>query len=125
MTFQLLKEHGKTALFPNEYLSIERSAESNLANWLEFPTELNSCPDEIEHLVKVTIGKDSKECHYHVFKFRVYEPHWAASKGWMLGVTGPYYSNSLHYLLFFIEMFAWTHRTSSNGVTLSIFLSRL
>jgi hypothetical protein len=28
--------------------------------------------------------------HYFVFRFRVKPPHWAASKGWLAGVAGPY-----------------------------------
>jgi hypothetical protein len=96
-TFQLLNEHGKTDLFPKELYSIEKGAESNLANWLEFPTELDSCPDEIEHVKKVTIDFDSNNVHYHVFKFRVNEPHWAAKDGWMLGIVGPYFDDSEPY----------------------------
>ena len=99
MTFQLLVEHNKTELFPKEYYSIQKAAESNLANWLEFPTELDACPDEIEHVKRVTIDFDGQNnfVHYEVFKYRVNEPHWAAKNGWILGVVGPYFDDSKPY----------------------------
>lgn len=97
--FQLLKHHDKTDLFPKEYFTLIKGAESSLANWLEFPTELGACPDEIEHIKRVTIDFDGKNnfVHYEVFKCRVNEPHWAAPGGWFLGVVGPYFDDSKPY----------------------------
>jgi len=98
-TYQLLSEYNKADLFPKEYFSIIKAAESNLANWLEFPTELGACPDEIEHVKRVSFDFDGKNnfVHYEVFKYRVNEPHWAAKDGWMLGVVGPYFDDSKPY----------------------------
>lgn len=97
--FQLLKDHDKTNLFPKEYNNLISGAESNLANWLEFPTELDACPDEIEHIKRVTFDFDGQNnfVHYEVFKYRVNEPHWAAKEGWILGVVGPYFDDSKPY----------------------------
>ena len=97
--FQLLEEHRKTNLFPKEYFSIIKGAESSLANWLEFPTELDACPDEMEHLKRITFDfdKENNYVHYEVFKYRVNEPHWAAKDGWCLGVVGPYFDDSKPY----------------------------
>ncbi|MEI6947580.1 hypothetical protein V9K67_10335 [Paraflavisolibacter sp. H34] len=96
--FHLLKEHGKAGLFPKEYLNIVKGAESNLVNWLEFPTELDACPDEIEYVKRVTlVDVKGTFVHYEVFKYRVNEPHWAAGDGWMLGVVGPYFDDSKPY----------------------------
>ena len=25
-----------------------------------------------------------------MFRFRVFQPHWAADRGWMIGIAGPY-----------------------------------
>jgi hypothetical protein len=88
-----------TDLFPPEFYTIEKAAESNLANWLEFPTELGACPDEIQHLEKVSIQIEGQNnfAHYHVYKFKMNPPHWAAGHGWMLGVIGPYFDNSKPY----------------------------
>ncbi len=97
--FQLLTDHDKTTLFPKEYNTLIKGAESNLANWLEFPTELDACPDEIEYLKRVTFDFDGQNnlVHYEVFKYRVNEPHWAANDGWILGVVGPYFDDSKPY----------------------------
>jgi diadenosine tetraphosphatase ApaH/serine/threonine PP2A family protein phosphatase len=97
--FQLLADHDKTNLFPKEYNTLIKGAESNLANWLEFPTELDACPDEMEHIKRVTFDFDGQNnfVHYEVFKCRVNEPHWAAKDGWFLGVVGPYFDDSKPY----------------------------
>lgn len=99
MAFQLLVDHGKTHLFPEAFHTIVAAAESNLANWLEFPTELGACPDEIEHLKRVTIDFDGQQnyVHYEVFKYRMHQTHWAAKDGWILGVVGPYFDDSKPY----------------------------
>src|SRR3989339_176391 len=99
LTFQLLNDHNKTDLFPKEFYSIEKAAESYLVNWLEFPTELDACPDEIQHIKRVTFDFDGNNnfVHYEVFKYRVNEPHWAAKDGWILGVVGPYFDDSKPY----------------------------
>jgi hypothetical protein len=99
LTYQLLKGHNKTDLFPQEYYSIVKGAETNLANWLEFPTELDACPDEIEHIKRVTFDFDGQNhyVHYEIFKYRVNEPHWASKNGWILGVVGPYFDDSKPY----------------------------
>jgi hypothetical protein len=98
-TYQLLQNSHLTRLFPEEFYTIEKAAESNLVSWLEFPTELGACPDEIEHLKKVIIAVDEPVhfVHYHVYRFRVNHPHWAATQGWMLGVVVPYTDTSKPY----------------------------
>ena len=99
IAYQLLSDHNKTDIFPKEYYSIVKGAESNLSNWLEFPTELDACPDEIEHIKRVTFDFDGQNnfVHYEVFKYRVNEPHWAAKDGWILGIVGPYFDDSKPY----------------------------
>jgi hypothetical protein len=99
MTFQLLNDRNKINLFPKEYNTLIKGAESNLANWLEFPTELGVCPDEIEHIKRVTFDFDGAHnfVHYEVFMYGVDEPHWAAKDGWILGVVGPYFNDSKPY----------------------------
>lgn len=93
-----LESQGKGHLFPASLVDLVRGAESNLANWLEFPTELAACPDEIAHLRRVSIPQEGGgTAHYEVFKYRVNEPHWAAKNGWMLGVVGPYTDGSRPY----------------------------
>lgn len=96
-TFQLLNQYKKLELFPDYFNTIEKGAESNLANWLEFPTELDACPDEMELEEKVTVDFDGNNVYYYVFKFRTNDPHWASKDGWMLGVVGPYFDDSKPY----------------------------
>ncbi len=98
-TFQLLKPHNQLALFPQEYLNLIKGAEGALANWLEFPTELDACPDEMQHIKRVTIDFDGQNnfVHYEVFQYSVNEPHWAAKDGWILGVVGPFFEDSKPY----------------------------
>lgn len=97
--FTLLNKYNKVDLFPDGYNTMISGAASNLASWLEFPTELNVCPDEVEHLKRVTFDFDGQNnlVHYEVFKYRVNEPHWAAKEGWILGVVGPYFDDSKPY----------------------------
>ena len=97
--YNALKSNNKTELFPSEYYTLVKGAESNLASWLEFPTELNACPDEIEYIKRVTIDFDGQQhyVHYETFRYRMKEPHWAAKDGWCIGVVGPYFDDSEPY----------------------------
>lgn len=97
ITYHLLDDKDKLYLFPLQYETMEKAAESHLANWLEFPEELNCCPDEMVLLERVTIDFEGHNTYYYVFKFKVNEPHWAATEGWILGVVGPYFDNSKPY----------------------------
>jgi len=99
MTFELLSGLDKKELFPEEYHTLIKAAESKLANWLEFPTELNACPDEMEHIKRISFDFDGQGnySHFEVFKYRINEPHWAARYGWILGVVGPYFDDSQPY----------------------------
>lgn len=93
--YQLLKIHDKLHLFPADFYTCEKGAESYLATWLEFPTELGRSPDEIEFLTKIDL--EDSVCNYYVFKFSSPEPKWAARLRWMIGVVGPYIPESLPY----------------------------
>jgi hypothetical protein len=87
-----LKKQGKTKLFPENYRTQKAFAESDMVNWLVYPTELNRVPDEIE-LMKVAAidtGLPGGIYDYYLFRFRTKEPHWAAKDGWMAGISGPY-----------------------------------
>ncbi len=100
MTYELLHSYDRKHLFPQQYMTRVLAAESHLANWLEFPTELDAIPDEMEHLQTVTIdfdGKNEHFVHYEVFRFKTHAPNRAAKYGWMLGVAGPYFDESEPY----------------------------
>jgi hypothetical protein len=94
-TYRLLYYFNQEFLFPPVFYTIEMGAESNLMGWLEFPTELNALPDQVEYIKQVSIGKDHDNLfYYHVYQFSVNEPHFLAKYGWMIGVVGPYFGSS-------------------------------
>jgi hypothetical protein len=93
----LLVEFHKETLFPTEYYSFEKAAESILTNWLLYPTELDTIPSEIEVVKKVSFLENDTTFQYYVLQFRTDEPHWAASDGWLIGVVGPYFEDSSPY----------------------------
>lgn len=84
---------------PDEFKSLVIGAEGQLAIWLEFPTELDAAPSEMEHMGHVSIGSEGTpgEVRYETFRFRMDPPHWAAKDGWMIGVVGPFAEDSLPY----------------------------
>ena len=88
--YDALAERGKESLFPREFRTRETFAESDLAFWLSHPNELQKSPDEMHLAQVVTVASDAGPVEYYLFRFRTREPHWAANKGWMAGVSGPY-----------------------------------
>jgi hypothetical protein len=91
-TFNLLKDRNMTELFPPEFYSHEQAGASYLANWLELPSELDACPDEIQYVKRVVIqDQDQSPTYYEVFKYRINPPHPSADNGWMIGIAGPCY----------------------------------
>jgi hypothetical protein len=91
--YQILRAHQRQDLFPTNYLTTEKGAESFLVSWLEFPTELGTSPSEIVFNSLITI-QEKKPLDYYTFKYRVLPPHWAARYDWMWGVSGPYTDES-------------------------------
>jgi hypothetical protein len=94
--FRILEAYGRKHLFPAEYFTHEKGAESFLVNWLEFPTELGIAPHEITLFTKITL-EESEALDYYVFRYRTIPPHWAAQYNWMMGVSGPYFEKSKPY----------------------------
>jgi len=95
--YELLVECDRQDLFPREYLSFEKAAESRLVNWLQYPTELDSIPSKIELLKRVEYLKNDTTFIYYVYRFKTDPPQWAAKDGWMVGVVGPYFLSSHPY----------------------------
>lgn len=99
-TYTLLQVYKQESLFPAEFNTVIKAAESRLANWLEFPTELGKCPDEMEFVKQVTIlfnNNEEEKTYYQVFRFKTHAPHWAANDGWIMGVAGPYFDDTPAY----------------------------
>jgi hypothetical protein len=93
--FDALDEAGKTELFPRQFRTWELMAEAHLVAWLCHPNELASAPAEIELVARVPApDAESDDSKYFVFRYRTFEPHWAAKDGWLAGVVGPCATNS-------------------------------
>jgi hypothetical protein len=94
MLFRALELLNCLHLFPSDFYSEEKGAETYMVNWLEYPTELNAKPDEIQLMNIITLG-ENQDIRYYVFKFRIHTLRWAAKLDWMVGVCGPYDQQSL------------------------------
>lgn len=66
LTFTVLHNYGKESLFPKKFATPEYLAKSDMVHWLNYPTELNREPDEIELLGAIRVKREL----YHVFKFK-------------------------------------------------------
>ncbi len=86
-----LEEIGKADLFPDEYRSLEKIAQSDLAHWLLHPNELGAVPAEIELVRELAVEDGPARGSVLLFRFRAAPSHWAADRGWMAGVAGPYW----------------------------------
>ncbi|GAA4751591.1 hypothetical protein [Flavisolibacter ginsenosidimutans] len=104
--YDLLEEFKREDIFPPEFNTFEKAAESRLTNWLEYPTELDTIPSQLELLKKVNLIDSGVTYTYYAFRFKTEQPHWAAKDGWMIGVVGPYLKDSKPY--------DWTGGTFSN-----------
>lgn len=88
--YEALAEVNRQHLFPPEFRTRKAFAEADLAYWLAHPNELRNAPDEMELAQVVTLPAEDTTVEYYLFRFRTRPPHWAAKKGWMVGVSGPY-----------------------------------
>ena len=61
-----------------------------MVRWLAYPTELGRAPDEIDQIAVVPVEVEDGPADLYVFKFKTFEPHWAAKDGWTVGVSGPF-----------------------------------
>jgi hypothetical protein len=95
--FGILNGFKRKDLFPENFNTLEKSAQSFLANWLEFPTELNAAPDKIEFYEKISLEENDQPLDYLVFRFKKLPPPSGLSDGWILGVAGPFQKHSRPY----------------------------
>lgn len=91
--FTRLTEMGKVDLFPSEYRTNEKVAESDLARWLMHKNELGTAPSEMVLVQKVPLIDHDRSGSIFLFRFRTNPPHWAAENGWMAGVSGPFWDD--------------------------------
>lgn len=65
-------------------------AEADMITWLSYGTELGDRPDEIELVRTIELVDADGPSDLFVFRFRTNSPQWAADRGWMIGVAGPF-----------------------------------
>ena len=92
--YRKLEQLHKLDLYPAAYRTQAAFAESDMVNWLSYPTELARVPDEIQLGKSITVETEGGELIYYVFRFRSDSSHWAAEKGWMAGVSGPFIASA-------------------------------
>ncbi|MFB6341930.1 hypothetical protein ACE1ET_09410 [Saccharicrinis sp. FJH62] len=86
LTYDVLNTFDKKDVFPDELLSIEKSSEGYLANWLNMQYEFGDIPDEIVYEKTIRLNNATTVL---VFKFRKY------SYKWMIAYVG-YKSSKLY-----------------------------
>src|SRR5208283_182453 len=59
------------------------------------PNELGAAPSEIQMIRRIPVIAPAQQRSGGVFlfRFRAVPSHWAARRGWMAGVAGPYWDN--------------------------------
>jgi len=86
--FDGMQRIGRSEQFPSRYFSYEAFAESQMVDWLTYPTELGRTPDELE--LMETFDQEDDEERYYLYRFRSGHPDWV-DHGWMAAIAGPYF----------------------------------
>lgn len=79
----------KENLFPPKFKTQEAFAESDMINWLIYPTELGRTPDAIELMKVVEVDSHGEDgiVEFYLYKFKSDHVDWK-DDGWMSGVSG-------------------------------------
>jgi hypothetical protein len=79
----------KLDLFPEKYKTQEALAESDMVNWLIYPTELARKPDSIQLMKIIEVDSKSKDgiVEFYLFRFKSNHEPWL-NDGWLTGVSG-------------------------------------
>ena len=88
---QMLLHFNRIDLFPPQFMKPEQRAEAELTYWLMHPNELQAAPAEMELVETVSRQLEGKHGDFFVYRYRMADGHWAAAKGWLLGVAGPFF----------------------------------
>jgi hypothetical protein len=89
--YDKLKSMNMDHLYPAKFRTQEAFAESDMINWLLYPTELGRVPDEIELMKVVEEETNTADgvLMFYLFRFRSNHPDWIEN-GWTAGMAGPY-----------------------------------
>ncbi len=83
--FRKLRELGRLDLFPRAYAEQPLIAQSDMVDWLIFPTELGRPPGEIQWMGVREVLTDEGEAEVYLFRFRE-----TPDEPWQAGLAGPY-----------------------------------
>lgn len=83
--YKILRDINKLFRFPEEYLTQEHLAKSDMIYWLMHPAEIGDVPDEIE--LYNTFERDEEI--FYVYKFKSNKEEFK-DKGFMIGISGGY-----------------------------------
>jgi hypothetical protein len=83
--FRALEELGLLRFFPSASLTQEALAESEMVQWLLYPTELDAVPQAIELVGTAELALADGLADLYVFRFRA-----EAADEWLVGWSGPY-----------------------------------
>lgn len=87
--YNQLEEIHKEGLFPQEYKTQTAFAESDMVNWLLYPTELGRMPDSIELMQVVEVDTNSVDGVVDFYLYRFKSDHESFKDyGWMAGISG-------------------------------------
>jgi hypothetical protein len=89
--YEKLKDHNRVEIFPQQYRTKESFAQSDLVNWLTYPTELGHVPDAIELTHKVVEQTDRGTDEWFLFRFQDTD---MKSSAWLAGWSGPFPTDS-------------------------------
>jgi len=82
--FDHLQSLNRLELYPQAFASQAALAESEMVDWLMFPTELGCPPDEIELVAVYDIETEEGLAEAYIFRFRMED------EPWEVGLAGPY-----------------------------------
>ncbi len=80
----------RRGVLPARHRTTTAIAYADMVQWLTFGTELGREPDEIELMASYRYSEDGDDGEVFLFRFRTFEPDWAAKDGRMAGVAGPF-----------------------------------
>jgi hypothetical protein len=80
---------NRTSIYPEKYRTQEAFAESDMVNWLIYPTELARTPDSIELMEIIEVDSKSSDgiVEFYLFRFKSDHDNWKED-GWMSAISG-------------------------------------
>jgi hypothetical protein len=91
--YSMLQKFNRTDIFPEHYRTKAAFAQSDLVNWLIYPTELGHVPDVIELTHLITVETENEPQEWFLIRFQSSQYSIRNEDGsplWLAGWYGPY-----------------------------------